>query len=143
MNLKKYDNKLVRITDKFNDVFEGIAYYFDKECNEAMYGFKEECLKITCTIFNKPIIKKVEEIKEFSNKYGKLEESVIEDGISFIEEVLDCEEDEHIYRLLMCIKDNSSSIKEKDQLKKLLNSLVKYNEDKRIIELAKELMEEI
>ena len=104
MNLSKYDKKLVRITDKFNDIYEGICYYNSFEYNEHEYGVNEDSLEILQFSFYESIIKKVEEIDSI-DKYGYIEKLIIEDDIDFIEDVLYSEEEENIYRLLLCIEE--------------------------------------
>lgn len=131
MNLIKYDNKLVRITDTNNDQYEGICSYNNEEFNECEYGTNEESLDIICIKFYKSDIKEVEIIDKFSKDYGKFEESIIESDL--IDEVFVREEDEHIYRLLKYIKDKSIKVD-----KKLLE-LLKYNKDKRIINLVEKI----
>ena len=129
MNLIKYDNKLVRITDINNDQYEGICSYNNEEFNECEYGTNEESLDIICIKFYKSDIKEVEEIDKFSNDYDKFEETIIESEL--IDEVFAREEDEHIYRLLKYIKDKNIKID-----KELLESL-KYNKDEKIINIVK------
>ena len=135
MNLIKYDNKLVRIIDIDNNRYEGICSYNNKEFNECEYGTNEESLDITCIKFYKSNIKRVEIINEFSNEYGSLEELIIE-STDLIEEVLESEEDEHIYRLLKCIEDKNIKVD-----KKLLLELLKYNKDEKIISIVKTILE--
>ena len=139
MNIKKYDNKRVRLKDFLGDIYEGIAMHNSADYNYHEYGVEEEGLQLGCVLFYKSQIKKIEEIKEFSNKYGKLEEVVVEDGIDLIEEIFSQEEDIHIYRLLLCIEDNLNNLKEKEKLLKLIKDLIKYNEDDKIIKKAIEL----
>lgn len=141
MNLKKYDDKLVRITDKFNDVFEGICMYNDKDYTEHEFGKNEESLQLPSMLFYKSIIKKVEELDKFSGPYGKLEELVVEDGIDMIEEVCYCEEDEHIYRLLLCLEDNLNSIDYQKELIKYLKEIVKYNKTEKVITESRKLLD--
>ena len=141
MNLKKYDDKLVRITDKFNDVFEGICMYNDKDYTEHEFGKNEESLQLPSMLFYKGIIKKVEELDKFSSPYGKLEELVVEDGIDMIEEVFYCEEDEHIYRLLLCLEDNLNSIDYQKELIKYLKEIVKYNKTEKVITESRKLLD--
>ena len=143
MNLKKYDDKLVRITDKFNDVFEGICMYNDKDYTEHEFGKNEESLQLPSMLFYKSIIKKVEELDKFSSPYGKLEELVVEDGIDMIEEVCYCEEDEHIYRLLLCLETHLNDIDYSNELIKLLEMLLKYNENEKVKKEAKKLFDMI
>lgn len=136
MNLKKFDNKLVRITDVDNNQYEGICSYYNEEFNECEYGTNEESLDITCIKFYKSNIKKVEIIKEFSKEHGKLEELIIDSG-DLIDEVFESEDDEHIYRLLKCIKDKDVKVN-----KELLLNLLKYNNDERVISIAKTILED-
>lgn len=135
MNLVKYDNKLVKITDIENNQYEGICHYDNEEFNECEYGTNEESLDITCIKFYKSNIKKVETINKFSKNYDKLEELIITD-IDLIDEVFESEEDEHIYRLLLCIQDKNIKIN-----KELLLNLLKYNKDERIIKIVKNILE--
>jgi len=136
MNLKKYDNKKVRFTDSENNTIEGISYYYTKEIAECMYGINSECLKITCFLFRKEEIKDISIIDEFSAPYGKIEKWAVEDGMNLVDEVLYSEEDEHVYRLLLCLEDIINSIDYQKELYDKLLSFSKYNEDKKI---AKEL----
>ncbi len=135
MNLIKYDNKLVRIVDVDNNQYEGICSYNNKDFNECEYGIDEESLDIICIKFCKSNIKKVEVINKFSKEYGKLEELIL-DSDDLIDEVFESEEDEHIFRLLRCIKDKKIKV-DKDLLLKLL----KYNKDERIINMVKIILE--
>ena len=134
MNLKKYDNKLVRITDIDDNQYEGICSYSNEEFNECEYGTDEESLDITCIKFYKSNIKNVETIKTFSDEYGELEELIASFGDDLIEEVFESEEDEHIYRLLKYIKDKNIKVD------KELLELLKYNKDKRIISIVKTIL---
>jgi hypothetical protein len=146
MSIKQYDNKLVRITDFLNQVFEGYCVYNNEEYNEVELGRKEESLQIINLIFYKDDIKKVEEIKEFSNPYGYFEESTLEDGIDSIDEVLYSESNEHIYRLLVCLEDyinlnKECILKDKKEIINLLRMLIRYNNDIQIKEKAKKIIE--
>lgn len=137
MNIKKYDNKLIRLKDFLGDTYEGECSYYDKDCTEFMYGVPEESLKISCCLFYKSTIKEIEEIKKYSSNYGYLEEIITED-VDLIEEVFELEDDNEIYRVLLCLKDKDMIVNEK--LIQLLKSLIKYNENQRVIELAKSLI---
>ncbi len=142
MDLKVYDNKLVRIIDNEGNTIEGVCSYNDLETNEVLYGIKEESLILSCTHFKKNEIKSIEEIKEFSNKYGYLEKSLVEDGIIMIQEVLESEEDTSIYRLLLCIEDKLSTFSKEDQkeLKKIIVTLTKYNKNNKVLEVANRII---
>ncbi len=142
MDLKMYDNKLVRIIDNEGNTIEGVCSYNDLETNEVLYGIKEESLILSCNHFKKNEIKSIEEIKEFSNKYGYLEKSLVEDGIIMIQEVLESEEDTSIYRLLLCIEDKLSTFSKEDQkeLKKIIVTLTKYNKNNKVLEVANRII---
>ena len=140
MNLKKYDNKKVRFIDAENNIIEGICEYYTKEMTEAMYGIDSECLKITCFLFRKNEIKDITVINEFSEHYGRLEEMALEDGMDLVDEILYSEEDEHVYRLLLCLEDKLDSINYQKELIKELISFFKYNENKKIAKELEKLM---
>ena len=73
MKLKKYDDKLVRITTIDDEVFEGICSYNDKEYNEFEFGKKEESLQMIYFMFYKGAIKNVEILDDWSKKYDYFE----------------------------------------------------------------------
>ncbi len=84
MDIREYDDKLVRLTDLNDDVWEGYVEYLSEEYCEHEYGKNEECLKMIHTLFFKRQIKNIEVIEEFSEPYGLLEESTLEDGLDLI-----------------------------------------------------------
>ena len=139
MKLSKYDNKLIRIQDTLDDIYEGIGEYLSREYNEHEYGRDEESLKITYVLFFTSDIKKIEIIKDFSNKYGKLEEVVVDQELDLVEEVFEDGEDIHIIRLIDYIKDNLDLIVDKEKMTKLLDTLMKYNKNSEILKKALEL----
>ena len=107
MRLSKYDNKRVRITDKWNYVYEGNSSYYTKEENEIMYGGKEEGLKILNFMFYKSTIKKVEVLEDgFIDDYGLLEKEIVSDGLDYIIDAFEYEDNEHVCRLIKYIRDN-------------------------------------
>ncbi len=106
-----------------------------------------------------------------SEKCGLLEKKCLEWGTDMIEEVLDSEDSSQILRMLACMKDHfqafldrgvpgvapwrsgmSISKAEDDEneqgpvylgeLENMLNSLVKHNEDKKVVQEAKGLLEQ-
>ena len=116
MDLKKYDGKPVRITEKSGDVFEGICAYRDKEYCEHEFGRGQECLEIVNFLFFPGDIRLIEDLGErrtayghFSSPYGKLEVINVLDGIDSITEQLYCEEEEHIWRMLLCLEDHAGA----------------------------------
>jgi len=142
MNLKKYDNKCVVIEDYKNDKFEGVCYYYSKEYNEHEYGVYEDSLVMSHVLFYESSIRKVEIIQEFSGDYGKLEEILFESGMDIIEEVLEGEEEKSIYRLLLYLENRISTFskEEKERLIKSLETIIKYNEDAKIIDKANQIL---
>lgn len=132
MNLIKYDNKCIRLVDGLGDVYEGIARHDSSDYNFHEYGKDEESIQMSHTIFFKSFIKKIEIIDSFSDKYGLLEESLLESGMDMVDEVLTSEEDISITRLLFCIEDriNILSKNEKDELVKILDVFIKNNDNK-------------
>lgn len=139
MKLNKFDNKKVKIECIDGNTYEGLCSYNSRDYNFHEFGRDEECLQVGVYLFFKNDIEKIKEINEYTSIYGKLEEEIIND-IDLIEEILDSEDNEQIIRLLLCIKDNYEEINQKEDLKGLLNTLIKYNKDKEIIKLAKELL---
>lgn len=136
MNLKKYDNKLVRIVDVDKNIFEGYCDYNNEEYNECIYGRNEEGLKVSCFLFYKRDIKEIAIIDEFTGPYTSLETMVVEDGMDLIDEVLYLEDDDHTYRLLQCIEDNLDKIDYQEELIRELTDFAKYNKNEKI---AKEI----
>ena len=153
MSLKKYDNKCVRIITKYGETFEGNCIYNDKEYNECEYNRDEESLVILSFMFFKSDIKKVENLEKvkgpyghFSSSYGLLEELIIEDGIESIEDALFSEDDEHIYRILICLNkylnpDNDFKLDNRKEVLKTLRELINYNTSDKIQEEANKLLE--
>ncbi len=140
MKLNKYDNKRIKIDCIDGNTYEGLCSYNSREYNFHEFGRDEDCLQVGVYLFFKNDIEKIKEIDNYTSVYGKLEEEIIND-IDLVEEILDSEDNEQIIRLLLCIKDKYKEINEKERLKELLNTLIKYNEDEEIIKLAKELLD--
>lgn len=111
MNIKKFDNKKVKIIDNINDEYEGICKFNNIEYNFHEFGIDEESLQILNIIFYKSNIKKVKEIKNYSNNYSKLEEIISEDK-DLLEDVLEDDEidEEQKLRIISYLKE-----KNKDQ----------------------------
>ena len=112
MELKKYDGKPVSITEAGGDIYEGICTYRDREYCEHEFGRSRECLEIINFLFFPEDIRRIEDLEtrrtaygHFSSPYGKLEVMNVLDGVDGIIEQLYCEEEEHIWRLLLCLED--------------------------------------
>ncbi len=110
VDLKEFDEKCVRITDRWGDVFEGICSYNSDEYDEHEFGRAEESLQILNFLFYKSDINKIESLEDhtgpfgrFLDPFGKLEELTVEDGIDSINDVLFDEDEEHVLRLLRCL----------------------------------------
>ena len=122
MNIKKYDNKCVKIIDTSNKIYEGICSYNSSEYNNHEYGKNEESIKILNIIFYKSDIKKIEINNNFSsNRYGNLELLIIDSGMDFIEDAIDYGEKIHNDRLILCIKDNLDKFNDKDEIIKIID----------------------
>ena len=107
MNLKKYDNKCVRIIDTDDNIFEGNCIFNSKEYNEHEYGMNEDSLQILNISFYKSYIKSIEILKELrKDEYTMLEELIVDSDKDFIDDALDmCNEIEK-ERLMLCINNN-------------------------------------
>ncbi len=149
MNIAKYNDKCIRLEDIFGNIYEGIAVHNNIDFNECEYGINEESIQLGCIMFRKSCIKKIESLEnhkgpfgKFSNKYGKLEEDIIDGGIDLIEEILESEENIHISRLLLYIKENKPVFSEEETIKLIedLNTLIKYNQDNQIRKQAQEII---
>ncbi|MBO4351803.1 MAG: hypothetical protein J6A01_12790 [Proteobacteria bacterium] len=110
MNLNQFDGKCVRITDIHGDVFDGICSYNNADYDEHEFGIFEESLQIVYVIFYRSDIQSVESLEDhtgpygkFLDPYGKLEEMAAQDGIESITEMLFCEENVHVIRMLNCL----------------------------------------
>ena len=106
MNLKKYDNKCVRIIDTDDNIFEGNCIFNSKEYNEHEYGMSEDSLQILNISFYKSYIKSIEILKELKkDEYTMLEELIVNSDKDFLDDALDkCNEIEK-ERLMLCINN--------------------------------------
>ncbi len=99
MDLKILDNKLVRLVDTNDDVFEGYVCYNSPDYNDHEFGRNEECLQMIDILFYKNDIKEIKEIDSFSGPYSKFEELNVDD-VDLLDEVLTSEDEEHKMRML-------------------------------------------
>ncbi len=106
MNLKKYDNKCVRIIDTDDNIFEGNCIFNSREYNEHEYGMNEDSLQILNISFYKSYIKSIEILKELGkDEYTMLEELIVDSDKDFLDDALDmCNEIEK-ERLMLCINN--------------------------------------
>ena len=140
MGLKKYDGKRVRITDPDGEKFEGIAEYLDEEYCMHEFGREEQCLQIVNFLFFVGDIGLIESLEEsgYSEPYGTIELQNLRDGFDSVYDELFCEEDEHVCRMLECLKDLQPDISE--NLADALLSLLKTDISDRCRALAAELL---
>jgi alanine dehydrogenase len=106
MNLKKYDNKCIRIIDTDDNIFEGNCIFNSREYNEHEYGMNEDSLQILNISFYKSYIKSIEIIKELKkDEYTMLEELIVDSDKDFLNDALNmCNEIEK-ERLMLCINN--------------------------------------
>ena len=145
INLGNYDGKRVRITDSTGEVFEGKCDYCGKDYCEHEYGRREPCLQIANFLFFRSDVRDISVVKgEYSAPFGKIEELNFEDGIDSVEEELFCEEDEQVYRMLLCLEEYvARQNKELAGLDALLESLLKTDLTKRTRKKAEELLQHL
>ena len=110
MKLKQYDGQCVRIDCVDGIVYDGICSYNNKEYNEQEYGRPEECLVMVNFLFFKSDIIAIESLEnhtgpygKFLDPFGKLEEMNVQDGLNSILDFLDCEDPEHVLRMIRCL----------------------------------------
>lgn len=151
MNLKKFDDKCVRITLKDGSVFEGACLYDSREYCEIELGINEECLEISGWLFNKSDISKLELIDEsnpFLAPFGVIETETVKDGADTAEDILLDGDQRNAERLLDCLEYHIANgdavvFAEKDAFAEALNTAAEYASDqnvkKRSSDLAKTL----
>ncbi len=153
MDLRPFEGKHVRVTDKFGSIYEGICSHNSADYDEHEFGVNEEALQFPGLVIWKSLIVSVESLEDvdgpyghFSAPYGEVEESAFQEGPSLIDELLFCEEDETVMRMLNCIEDHFCIRGEplpewKDELASLLKQLPSFTEDNAILEKADSLAE--
>ena len=139
MNIKKYDNKMVRVETIYDDIYEGISYFYSEEYNNHEYGENEDSIQMSHIMIYKSQIKSINEIDNFSNDYGKLEEEIVDSGLDLIEEVFESDDDISIFRLLLCIENYIDKFKKNNDFIKVLDYLININDNSKIIEKSKSI----
>lgn len=117
MELKRFDDKCVRILTTSGEVYEGVVSYCGREYVFHEFGCDQEALSLTPMLFYKDDIVSVISLEEvdgpfghYSEKYGLLEKKCLEWGSDMIEEILTSEDDTQILRMLACMKDALPSL---------------------------------
>ena len=120
MELKKFDNKCVRILTASGEAYEGIVSYCSQEYVYHEYGCDQEALLLDPMLFYQDDIESIVSLEDvdgpfghYSEKYGLLEKKCLEWGTDMIEEVLESEDDTQILRMLACMKDALPSLAER------------------------------
>ena len=122
MNLSEFDNKLVQIIDIEDTSFEGYAVFNNKEYNYHEYGRNEDSIQILNIMFYESYIKSIKEIKEFSNKYGNLEELICDSDLDFAVDALEYDNKIHNERIKLYLKDNANKFEDKELVNKIINN---------------------
>ena len=152
MDLWQFNDKCVRLTCIDGAVYEGIVSHNSADYNEHEFGREEEGLEMPGTLFYARDIASVESLEDreegpwgkFSAPFGRLEEESLfdPDGDPVLAcEILDCEEPEHVMRMLRCLGYYSNpeagrEIPGKEQLLEQLRVLVKYSDDPEAVRMA-------
>ncbi len=154
VDLKEFDEKCVRITDRWGDVFDGICTYNSDEYDEHEFGRPEESLQILSFLFYKSDINKIESLEEhtgpfgrFLDPFGKLEELTVEDGIDSINDVLFYEDEELVLRLLRCLGEyldpsRGHELHDREEVLRWLGKLANETDDGGLRSEAKRLFEQ-
>ena len=110
-SLRRYDGKCVRINDRYGGVYEGNCERLSPDYCLHEFGRDEEALQIVNFIFYRSYIDTIKILEDnggpwgaFSAPYGQIELVNAADGPSFVEDVLECEDNVHIMRMLHCIE---------------------------------------
>lgn len=110
MNLKRFDGQCVRIIDSDDIAFDGYCSYNHSEYNEHEFGRAEDGLEIVNFLFFESDIKSIKSLEghtgpygRFLDPFGKLEEMNVQNGLDSILDVLFCEDNEHVLRMLRCL----------------------------------------
>lgn len=150
LDLEKFDGQCVRITDDRGDVFDGICTYNSDEYNEHVFGECEDGLDLVYMIFYRSQIKDVQSLEDhtgpygkFLDPYGKLEELAVEDGIDGIEEILFCDYNEHVMRMLRCLESHiqEGEFPYSSETVSALTELIDYTDDEEIKKEAQRLLD--
>ena len=132
MKLNKYDNKCVKILDYWNHEYEGNCSFNCREYDEHEFGRDEESLQILSYLFYKSNIKKITILENgFVDDYGLLEKEIVNEGIDDIIDAIEYEDNEHICRIIRCIKD--SNVYNKDEIISRMKGYLKNNKDLDVI----------
>ncbi len=153
MRLKAFDGQPVRLVTVQGEVFEGFCEYNSRDYNAHEFGRDEAGLQIGNFLFFRNDIREAESLEgkkgpygPFSEAYGLLETMNAEDGISGISEVLDSEDDAHVYRMLVCLEDwldpsKGHELPDREEVIAAVRKVLRWNEAPEIRCKARELID--
>ena len=150
--LKKFDGSYVSIRDVDGNVFEGCCTYNSREYNEHEFGIARPALQIANFLFTTSDIEKIESLEDHSGPYGKfttayglIEDLNFEDGPDCIDEELFSDDEELVWRMLLCLDahlDPSGAFdhEDSDEIVEMVKELEKYAPSERCRKAAQELL---
>ena len=117
MNLKRFDDKCVRLTTTSGEVYEGVVSYCSEEFAAHEYGRSQEALLLTPILFYQDEIAGIVSLEHvngpyghFSEPYGLLETQCLAWGTDLMEEVFESDDEIQILRLLKCMEEHVHSL---------------------------------
>lgn len=117
MNLKRFDDKCVRLTTTSGEVYEGVVSYCSEEFAAHEYGRSQEALLLTPILFYQDEIASIVSLEHvngpyghFSQPYGLLERQCLAWGTDLMEEVFESDDETQILRLLKCMEEHVPSL---------------------------------
>ncbi|MBR6918181.1 MAG: hypothetical protein IKN38_08360 [Clostridia bacterium] len=141
MELGRFDGRRVRIVSADGEVYEGLAYHNNADYNYHEFGSYEEGLEISNCLFYRSDIKEIEEIEEFSAPYGRIEETVLEDGADMALEALECDgDDDTACRMIACIAaylKDGRDFPDREEIVSAVKDLLLYSDSERIKDAAR------
>ena len=151
LDIEQFDGQCVRITDENGDVFDGICTYNNADYNEHAYGECEDGLELAYMLFYRSQIRDVQSLEEhtgpygkFLDPYGKMEELAVEDGADSIADMLFCDYDEHVMRMLRCLEKHIAQDENFpcfDETNSALTELMEYTDNEEIRKEANRLLD--
>ena len=151
MDLRKYDEKPLRLTAADGEVYEGIGMYCDEEYCWHEYGRQEPCIQIVNYLFFPQDIISVEDLSGrpgpyggFSAPWGLVEEQNVRDGADSIQDVLESDEPVDVLRMLACLDrflDPSEGLSCRDRVIALLRQYLSFFADQDVRREAERLVE--
>ena len=152
LDLSDYDGKCVRIVSIDGEVFEGYCEHFSEAYSEHEFGREEDGLQMVDFLFYRNDIKSIRSLEDqegpyglFSGPWSSLEVLNAEDGADLVDEVLLCEDDVHVLRMLNYLETHPDIVdgydeKNKKTLAKSLHEMLVLSKDPACHEAAERLL---